>query len=123
MAAAGATQAPSPAPQARVSRGHPDVTGPLSREQIEQVVRRHQRGIRTCYERALASNPSLAGIVSPSWRVEANGRVAGARIAEDTLGDPNVADCILREVGRMRFDAPSGGSVAITYPFTFRSES
>jgi hypothetical protein len=110
------------APRARMSRGRPNVNGFLSREQIERVVRRHQRGIRYCYERQLGDDPSLAGRVSVNWTIDLDGRVSSSSITENTMGNRTVESCILREVGRMRFDQPDGGMVVVTYPFTFRSE-
>ena len=98
------------------------MNGFLSREQIERVVRRHQRGIRYCYERQLGDDPTLAGRVSVNWTIDLDGRVSSSSITENTMGDRTVESCILREVGRMRFDQPDGGMVVVTYPFTFRSE-
>lgn len=109
------------APQARVERGSPSVSGFLTREQIERVVRRHSRGIRFCYERELQTDPSLGGRVAVNWTVGLDGRVTAQSVVENTMGNRNVESCILREVSRMRFDEPDGGMVNVTYPFTFRS--
>ena len=59
-----------------MSRGRPNVNGFLSREQIERVVRRHSRGIRYCYERQLADDPSLGGRISVNWTIDLDGRVS-----------------------------------------------
>ena len=110
------------APRARVTRGRPNVNGFLSREQIERVVRRHQRGIQYCYERELQNDASLGGRISANWTIGLDGRVQSASVVENSMGNRNVESCILREVRRMRFDQPDGGMVVVTYPFTFRSE-
>lgn len=109
------------APEARVERGTPNVSGFLTREQIERVVRRHSRGIRFCYERELQSDPSLGGRISVNWTIGLDGRVNAQSVVENTMGNRSVESCILREVSRMRFDEPDGGMVNVTYPFTFRS--
>ena len=111
------------APRARMSRGRPNVNGFLSREQIERVVRRHSRGIRYCYERELANDPSLGGRISANWTIGLDGRVQSASVVENSMDNRNVESCILREIRRMRFDQPDGGMVVVTYPFTFRAES
>jgi TonB family protein len=112
----------SSAPRASVSRGRPNVSGFLSREQIERVVRRHSRGIRYCYESQLANDPELGGRISVNWTIDLDGRVQSASIVENSMGNREVESCILREVRRMRFDQPDGGMVVVTYPFTFRAE-
>ncbi len=106
-----------------MSRGRPNVNGFLSREQIERVVRRHSRGIRYCYERELANDPSLGGRISANWTIGLDGRVQSASVVENSMDNRNVESCILREIRRMRFDQPDGGMVVVTYPFTFRAES
>lgn len=105
----------------QVSRGTPNVNGFLSREQIERVVRRHQRGIQYCYERELQNDAALEGRISVNWTIGLDGRVESASIAENSMGNRNVESCVLQEVRRMRFDQPDGGMVVVTYPFTFRS--
>jgi TonB family protein len=105
----------------QVSRGTPNVNGFLSREQIERVVRRHQRGIQYCYERELLNDPALEGRISVNWTIGLDGRVESASITENSMGNRNVESCLLQEVRRMRFDQPDGGMVVVTYPFNFRS--
>lgn len=113
----------SRAPRARVDRGRASVSGFLSREQIERVVRRHTRGIRYCYERELQDDPGLEGQVVANWTIDLDGTVSRRSIEENTMGNRNVESCLLREIGRMRFPEPDGGMVVVRYPFTFRSSS
>jgi hypothetical protein len=107
----------------QVQRGNPNIAGFLSREQIERVVRRHQRGIQYCYERELQNDGLLAGRISINWTIGLDGTVQSASVTENSMGNRNVESCILSEVRRMRFDQPDGGNVVVTYPFTFRSGS
>ncbi|MCA9561959.1 MAG: AgmX/PglI C-terminal domain-containing protein [Myxococcales bacterium] len=108
------------APRASVSRGRAEINGFLSREQIERVVRRHQRGIRYCYETALQDDPELEGRIVANWTVDLDGSVSRRSIESNSMGNRDVESCILREVGRMRFPEPDGGMVVVSYPFTFR---
>ena len=119
---AGPTRRDAIAPRARMTTGSPRVNGFLSREQIEQVVRRHSRGVRNCYEHALIGAPELRGRVSINWTIGLDGRVLSAAITENSLGDNTIERCILTETRRMRFPEPDGGIVVVTYPFTFRAE-
>ena len=98
------------------------VSGFLTREQIERVVRRHARGLRACYEVELQRDPALAGRVTVNWTIGLDGRVVAQNVAENTTTNRNMESCILREVSRMRFDQPDGGMVQVAYPFTFRSQ-
>lgn len=108
-------------PEPRVDRGTPRINGFLSREQIERVVRRHQRGIRYCYERELQDDSELEGQITVNWTIDLDGTVSRRSIEENTMGNRDVESCILREVGRMRFPEPDGGMVVVRYPFTFRN--
>ncbi len=108
------------APRARVENGRASVSGFLSREQIERVVRRHSRGIRYCYERELQDDPALEGRIVANWTIDLDGRVSRRSIESNAMGNRDVESCLLREIGRMRFPEPDGGMVVVTYPFTFR---
>jgi hypothetical protein len=108
------------APQARVERGTATVSGFLSREQIERVVRMHTRGIRYCYERELMDDPQLEGQITANWTIDLDGTVSRRTIESNTMGNRNVESCLLREIGRMRFPEPDGGMVVVRYPFTFQ---
>jgi hypothetical protein len=50
-----------------------------------------------------------------------DGKVVNASVSENTMGNGNVASCVLSEVNKMRFDQPDGGMVPVSYPFSFRS--
>jgi len=108
------------APRARVERGRAEVSGFLSREQIERVVRRHSRGIRYCYERELQDDPELEGRIVANWTIDLDGHVSRRSIENNSMGNRNVESCLLREIGRMRFPEPDGGMVVVSYPFSFR---
>ncbi|MBN1944151.1 MAG: AgmX/PglI C-terminal domain-containing protein [Bradymonadales bacterium] len=108
------------APRARVDRGEASVSGFLSREEIERVVRRHARGIRYCYERELQNDPTLEGQITANWTIDLDGNVSRRSIESNTMGNRDVESCLLREIGRMRFPEPDGGMVIVRYPFTFR---
>ncbi len=109
-------------PGGRTTIGTPTQAGGfLTRAQIERVVRRHSRGIRHCYERALPDDPTLGGRISANWTIGLDGRVQGVSIVEDTVGSDAVESCIRREIRLMQFDRPDGGMVVVTYPFSFRA--
>jgi hypothetical protein len=99
--------------------GKPQVSGYLSPEQIERVVRANQAALRYCYENELQRARSLKGKLVVQWRVDREGRVAYARVTSSTLRSAGVEGCIVRQVKKWRFPKPDGGEVSVQYPFVF----
>jgi hypothetical protein len=94
------------------------VKGSLSKEVIRRIVHRHINEVKFCYERELASRPDLAGRVSIKFIIMGTGAVQMAAVAESTIGNPNVENCIAQAVRRWTFPQPEGGGIVIvTYPF------
>lgn len=102
-----------------VTRGAPRVSGYLSAEQINRVVRANQAAVRYCYEVEVQRQPNLRGRVSIAWRINLQGAVTTSRVANSTLNNARVEGCIVRQVRRWRFPQPDGGEVSVEYPFIF----
>ncbi len=103
------------------TRPTPAVKGRLNKAAIQKVIRHHIKRIKYCYERALASTPSLQGKVKVFFQISPSGKVSQARIAHSTLHDQKVEECMLQQVRTWRFPAPEGGGIVnVNYPFTFR---
>lgn len=101
----------------RVRSGRAEVRGPLSREVIQRVIRRHQREVRRCYEQALALEPNLHGRVLLRFTISGTGAVSAATVTETGAGLEAAATCIANAARRWTFPAPAGGIVIVTYPF------
>jgi TonB family protein len=116
--------APAPAPtSAKVSTGSTEVTGTLSREDIERVIRRNIARIRACYEGELANTPGLSGRLVIRFVIGANGTVTTAAVEESTLNNAAMEACVVAQFRRMRFPAPEGGGVVtVTYPLVFTAQ-
>lgn len=91
-------------------------SGNLDSESLRDDLRRHQRDIRRCYERALPDDPDLGGRVVLQFEIETDGRVDSVRLVENEVGS-TVGDCIVGRVRRWRFDSPEGGTVTIRKTF------
>jgi TonB family protein len=102
-----------------VQTGTPQVSGYLSAEQINRVVRANQAALRYCYESEVQRQKSLRGKVVIQWRVDRAGAVPSARVASSTLNDARVEGCLVRQVRKWRFPQPDGGEVSVLYPFIF----
>jgi len=108
-----------------VDAGAPVPTSPrgsLDKELIRRVIRKNINSIKSCYERQLVRKPSLVGRVSALFTIAGDGTVRTASTQSSTMHDPDVEDCINREICDWRFPEPAGkGYVIVSYPFNFTS--
>jgi hypothetical protein len=72
-----------------------------------------------CYDRELARRPGLHGRLLLQIRVAEDGYVCGARTLRDDLGDEEVAQCVLAEVGNAPLYGAVGGCVSVNAPISF----
>jgi len=106
----------------RIRSGAAMVKGSLSKEVIRRIVHRHINEVKFCYERQLAQRPDLSGRVAIKFIISGTGAVQMAAVANSTLGDPGVENCIAQAVRRWTFPQPEGGGIVIvTYPFQLTS--
>ena len=96
----------------------PIIRGAVDKDVIRRIVRNHINEVRHCYNQGLTKDPNLKGRVAVQFSIGPTGRVKLAVIAESSLKDRNVANCIAGAVKRWKFPRPdSGGHVLVTYPF------
>ncbi len=105
--------------QAQMSTGAPAVGDYCDPADIRRVVNARSNAIRHCFERELQTNPTLSGNITANWRVQLDGSVSNATVAESTMDNRRVEGCIVRVLERMRFEEPDGGICIINYPFVF----
>jgi Ca-activated chloride channel family protein len=106
----------------RVVPGKTVIMGSLDKEVIGRAIRRNLARVRYCYEKELTKDPALAGKVAVRFRIGPEGDVLDAQIAESTLGNAAVEECILRVMRTLKLPKPhGGGTVIVTYPFVFSS--
>ena len=99
-------------------------TGDFDSNLVQREIKKRLRAIKTCYEKALKTDPTLAGKVAVEFTIEQRGTVSGARAVENTSGSPALATCITSTVKRFRFNpGPTGGSVKFKYPFVFSPQN
>ncbi len=111
----------APVRDARVIEGKVQTQGALNKDLIRQVVRRHRAQLRYCYESQLSRDPSITGKLVLHFTIDAKGNVTRVELVESSLGDENVEKCVMGRVRTWRFPEPKGGgTVTVTYPWTFR---
>lgn len=101
----------------------PEVDGKLSETEINSVMRRQLKSLRDCYESALKRNRSLNGKIVIRFEIEESGRTTNVEFEDDSLGSPEVKECISRRAKYWRFPKPDGGSVFVAYPIVFTPAS
>lgn len=93
-------------------------TGILSRAQILEGVKRGEAGVKGCYAGAASDSPGLEARVETWFLIGADGAVEAAS-ARGAPRHPELVYCVLAKVRALRFPAPEGGALAVTYPFVF----
>ena len=74
--------------------------------------------MRSCYNAGLSKDRKLEGRVVVNFVIFGTGKVNSSVVAESTLSDQAVANCIAKAVKRWTFPKPRGGeNVIVDYPF------
>ena len=102
----------------RVRQAKAQVKGALDKDIIRRIVRAHINEVRYCYNQGLARDPNLKGRVAVQFTIGPSGKVPVAVVAQTSLKDKNVANCVAKAVKRWKFPKPpGGGNAVVTYPF------
>ena len=96
----------------------------LTKDEVARVIHSHMNEIRYCYESAILKDPTIAGKLLVDFKINASGIVPNAGVAEASLHDLQVTQCLLGKLKSWKFPQPRGGVVvAVSYPFIFKSLS
>lgn len=93
--------------------------GPLPKEVVRRIVRANFNKIRFCYDKALKSNPAVAGKLVMKFTVDTAGKTKDVTVADGTISDPDMRSCVTGAFAAMSFPTPDGGEVVVTYPIEF----
>jgi hypothetical protein len=112
---------PSPMPEVPegVTEGSLSVTGKLSQEEVQRVLRGTLNGAKHCFELARKKDPGLSGRVNVNLTIGKVGDVADVTSAGSSIADAGVQSCVLKLVKEQTFPAPGEGTVRVVYPITF----
>jgi hypothetical protein len=99
-----------------------DSRGTIQRERVENVVQAGFQLYAHCFREGLGRNRFLSGRVLLHFSIDANGRVGDVTDAGSDLPDLDAIDCIAQGFYALRFPAPEGGPVALTYPILLNEE-
>ena len=115
-AEAAKTEVKKPAPP------KPPKTAFCDRKSISAKMRRRTAAFRFCYEKALRMQKGLAGRVKVRFTIGASGALVGSpSVVSATLKNAAVHKCLVKNVSRVKFDPPKGGTCTVSWPFNFKS--
>lgn len=121
----GPTRAERPPSAARVFGVEAQIAGrawPLYVADVERIVGQNAAHLRGCYERSLRVTPDLAGRVSLAFFVNARGGVEDVRNDRSTMSDPQVVQCVMRELEKLSFPDPFAGRADVRLTMVFHAE-
>lgn len=100
-----------------------EFSGSIDKEAIRRVIIANKNSIRSCYERVLQRKPDMYGKLVLEWDIEEKGRVSRASVVSNSLGDDDVASCIINRLKTWRFPEPPPDQVGrVTFPFVFTAQ-
>lgn len=97
--------------------------GRLDPAVIQRIVRQNSGRFVGCYQDGLRTNPNLQGRVAVAFVIDRTGEVSLARDTSGSdLADSNVRACVVKSFYNLSFPEPHGGTVTVTYPFSFNPQ-
>jgi hypothetical protein len=112
-AAVFAPNAPVLAGLPRVRATLPQVRGPMAPEVIRRVVLRNVGQLNFCFERAVVSNPTLAGQRTLSFTIDPQGLVTESAIGRTAPASATLDTCLATVVRRFRFPTEAQRSTVV----------
>ncbi|MDX9722416.1 MAG: AgmX/PglI C-terminal domain-containing protein [Myxococcota bacterium] len=96
--------------------------GALAAAVIKETIGEHKDELKTCYEQALLLDPGLEGKLIARFTIDAQGAVSQLSIEpSEGVSNPEATACIFDVFAALRFPAPDGGVVEVSYPLLFSS--
>jgi outer membrane biosynthesis protein TonB len=95
--------------------------GSIDQNNLAKVLEKALPKFQYCYEKALWSNPSLAGTVQMEWLITPSGQAQKPQVLRSQMESKMLFDCMKKELMNLAFPKPSGGTVQVEYTFSFTS--
>jgi len=92
----------------------------IEQGKLASFVRARMGLIKACYENALKRNPKLRGKISIRFTILETGGLSDIQPAQNTVGSPDVAACIVNTMRSWRTQFRPSGPVTVEYPFVFQ---
>jgi TonB family protein len=82
---------------------------------IQATISKYMGRVKFCF----AKNPEAKGVAKVRFVVNPDGSVSDVSMAESTIGNADIEQCLVRRVAVMRFPAFEGAAKTVTFPFRF----
>lgn len=92
----------------------------IEQGKLAAFVRARMGLVKACYENALKRNPKLRGKISIRFTILETGGLSDIAAAQNTVGSPDVAACIVNTMRSWRTQFRPSGPVTVEYPFVFQ---
>lgn len=89
-------------------------------EVIAKILKDNRKPVRDCYEKALKDNPTLKGDMVIHFALNPEGQIKKIELNQErsTLKSPEVADCAIAEIKKIKFPPSSRGmETVVNYPY------
>ena len=104
-------------PKGEASMGSISTSAPVAN--AEATIARLRPGFRSCYNKGLANDPSMAGKLVLAIKIAPNGDVSSVSKVGGSGLSSDVEQCIIRKAKNATFDAPGGSGSTVQVPVTF----
>lgn len=91
----------------------------LSNEYIDEMMASRQSQFQKCWLPRLKVDPNLKGEIILQFEISQRGKVRDLRVADATLNDETLRNCVMQVVERIPFRAFKGPEISLSYPLTF----
>lgn len=91
--------------------------GDLDKTIVRRYLKRHYAKFLYCYEKQLVVDKTLAGSVTATFAIDAQGKVSSA--SATGIKSKPVEDCVAAVVKSIEFPAPKSGTVKVTQTFDY----
>jgi hypothetical protein len=100
-----------------VSVGRPEAKGDFDKNVLRRYVRQRLPQITTCYGDRLVDKPDLAGTLTATFTIAADGVVIASKASG--IGDETLESCVADAIRSIQFPRSKGGGiVSVTLPLT-----
>lgn len=102
-----------------------DIYGDADKKAVQATIRQRTGALQACYNKALQTNPGLAGKISYTITISVMGTVTEVRIGDNSLQDPGVQTCTVAKIKGWRFPTTPGAQQAsdVTFSVVFSGGS
>jgi hypothetical protein len=115
----GTLGSPRPITPRPITLGTPSMTGETDKATLRRDLTSNLPKLQSCYDKALASTPTLSGTLVAEFTIAGDGKVSGANVSERGL-NAVLASCVKSVIAAIPFAKPKTSSVTVKYPLVFQ---